>query len=240
MSWFGRGRRRQPRPSEPLVLTLDPAFFGGTTELALREWARRTGSVQRINYGAIPLPSIVAGGVNMLDAALRNATVKVYVIGWSEGAQVIAKWLRDHGPTSNVDPANVTFVLIGNPERKHGGACVVQSPPKKFFGLIAPKAHYGGCGIPDDTPYRVYDVARQYDGWADVPTVTHPCHLSLSTIDDAYHMDYFTVGLEGALSHTEGNVTYVLIPTKIRRECDRAAIEADFERPPYQPEPLAI
>lgn len=224
-------------PAQPTVLTLDPAFFTGVTDIALRGWAKRTGRIKRINYGAIPLPGVVAAAVGQLDRALTSIPGRKFVLGWSEGAQIAAKWLRDKGPTSTLDPGAVTFVLIGNPERRYGGACVVPSPPSKLFGILKPKAAYGGCGVPADTRFRVVDFARQYGGWEDCPTVAQPSPLALSTISDAYHMQYFTVGLDdpSVVTHTEGNITWALHRTPLRRESERAAIEASYERPPYAP-----
>ena len=234
-------RGRQPTPDRPTVFTLDPALFAGATELALRNWAHRTGVVRRINYGALPIASLAALGVAMLDKQLRETPGRKYVLGWSEGAQIIYKWLRERGPTSGVDPSEVVFISIGNPERKYGGACVVPSPPPKLFGLIdKPRASYGGCGLPDDTPFRVVDFVREGDGWADCPTVECPSELALGIPDDGIHMDYglfdpsVTLDNPSILTRTEGNVTYALLPTPAIRNCDREATACDFNRPPYE------
>lgn len=77
----------------------------------------------------------------------------------------------------------------------------------------------------------------QYDGWADLPTVEKPTALALNTINDGIHMfNYFTAGMNDpdVLSFTEGNVTYMMKPTPIAREWQRAEIEACFERPNYR------
>ena len=224
------------------VFTLDPAFFVGATKRALGGWAKTAGDVRPIRYGAIPMPMFVRKGVRLLNKALTTTPGPKYVLGWSEGAQIIAKWLREHGPDSEVNPADVVFILLGNPERFYGGACVVPSPPRKMGGLIKPKPSYGGCGFPADTRYRVVDLCRQYEGWADVPTVEEPSKVSLKNVDDGLHMNYFGVSLEDPdlLLHTEGNVTYGMWPTKLRHENDRAAIEADYQRPPYTPGTLSL
>lgn len=236
-------RRRRPRPAESrpsrpdrnppvTVITLDPALFTGATDLALRGWARQTGSVRRLMYGPIPHPAFAEGRVEMLDQAIHGTAGMVYVVGWSEGARIAAKWLRDKGPTSPVDPSRIVFILLGNPERKHGGVCVVPSPPRKLFGLINPEADYGGCGVPEDTRYRVFDLARQYGGWEDAPNVVAPSATALGALSDAYHMDYFSVSLDDdMLIHTENNVTHGLWVTGVP---NREIVEASYRRPPYR------
>lgn len=225
------------RSSRPIVLTLDPAFFVGTTALAMRGWAGRNGRVRNIRYGAIPLLPFTVIGAKMLDTALKQAvketSATVSVLGWSQGAQVVYKWLRHYGPRSVIPVNRVHFISIGNPERLYGGATVVQSPPRKLFGN-KPVASYGGRGVPSNNRYRVTDFVRQYDGWADLPTVASPSALSLATINDAYHLDYFTVSMEDAdvLEFVgPGNVTYLLKPTSVPQ---KAVVEQSYQRPAYQ------
>jgi hypothetical protein len=224
--------------SRPIVLTLDPAFFVGTTALSMRGWAGRTGRVKRINYGAIPLLPFVLVGVILLDQALKRAvkdtTATVWVLGWSQGAQIIYKWLRQNGPRSTIPVDRVRFVSIGNPERLYGGAVVVPSPPRKLFGK-KPVASYVGSGVPNGNRYQVIDFARQYDGWADLPNVVSPSSLSLSTISDAYHLDYFSVSIEDSdvVSFAgPNNVTYLLKPTSVP---NKNTVEQSYSRPAYQP-----
>lgn len=225
------------RPSYAIVLTLDPAFFVGTTALSMRGWARRNGRVRNIEYGAIPLLPFTVIGAKMLDTALRRAvnetTGPISVLGWSQGAQVIYKWLRQYGPRSTIPVSRVHFISIGNPERLYGGATVVQSPPRKLFGN-KPVASYGGKGVPNGNRYRVTDFVRQYDGWADLPTVASPSALSLATINDAYHLDYFTVSIEDSdVVQFAGpnNVTYLLKPTTV---LFKNTVEQSYQRPAYQ------
>ena len=224
--------------SQPIVLTLDPAFFVGTTALAMREWAKRNGQVRQINYGAIPLLPFTVIGAKMLDDELkksvRETTGMVHVLGWSQGAQVIYKWLRQYGPRSAIPASRVRFISIGNPERLYGGATVVISPPRKLFGT-RPVASYGGRGVPSKNRYQVTDFVRQYDGWADLPTALIPSSLALSTISDFYHLNYFNVSIEDsdvvAYKHTN-NVTYMLKPTNV---LFKNLVELSYSRPNYQP-----
>ena len=229
-----------------VVLGLDPAFFP-VMRFWMRNFAITDGrTFTRIAYPNVPNPlpflDFAGVGVSMLDKALHCTPGRKIVFGHSMGSQVAYKWLREKGPTSDICPADVVFVLGGNPERKYGGTCVVQSPPRKLFGSIAPKAAYGGCGLPEDTHYRVIDYVRQYDGWADVPTVECPSRESLGAVSDGYHLDYLKAGLfdPDVLTYTEGSVTYALKPTALKRESDRDVIECGFERPDYRCEPVRL
>lgn len=89
-------------------------------------------------------------GATRLDEAIRATPGTKIVLGYSQGAQVAGTWLRRfaHRPDAP-DPATLSFILIGNPERQYG-----QQPWTKKQ-------------TPNDTQYRVRDVARRNDNWAD-------------------------------------------------------------------------
>jgi hypothetical protein len=212
------------------------------TKLAMRGWAARTGQVRPVPYGPLPwpmpLPIFARHTARNLDSALRRALADtdgiVWVLGWSLGAQVAYKWLRDYGPTSDLPPDRIRFVSLGNPEREHGGACVVPSPPMKISGR--PKAAYGGCGVPEGNRYTVWDFVRQHDGWADCPTVEQPTAEALAACDDGIHMDYFTASLDDddvlAFTGTNG-VTYLFKPTRLPDPAKQSRIERSYQRPAY-------
>ena len=208
-----------------LVLCLDPAFFKGATKRALRKYAKKQNH-KVVRYQNIPLPLFAEKGCELLNDELKRTEVPVTVLGWSEGAQVAVKWLRDFGPNSDLE--DLEFILIGNPERKYGGACCVVNPPRHFG--VKPTAAYGGCGIPDGNRFPVIDYARQYDGWADLPTSADPGHAARKVPSDGIHMNYFHVGLddEDVLTYVEGNITYKLKPTQHRLSEEA---EVDYERP---------
>jgi hypothetical protein len=213
--------------SDPhIVLCLDPAFFRGATKKALHKWAKKQNH-KNIRYTNIPLPKFAEQGCRMLHDELVLASGPVTVLGWSEGAQVAAKWLREQGP-SFTPVAPLDFILIGNPERKYGGACCVVNPPRHMG--VKPTAAYGGCGVPEDTQYPVVDYARQYDGWADLPTSEDPGKAARKVPSDGIHMNYFGVDLDDpdVLSYTEGNITYKLKPTEHRLSEEA---EVDYDRP---------
>jgi hypothetical protein len=207
------------------ILCLDPAFFRGATKRALRKWAKKQNH-KNIRYRNIPTPRSAEQGCELLHRELLAATGPTTVLGWSEGAQVAAKWLREHGPTTHI--ADLDFILIGNPERKYGGACCVVNPPRHLG--VKPVAAYGGCGVPEDTPYTVTDYARQYDGWADLPTSANPGHAARKVPSDGIHMNYFDVGLDDddVLTYVEGNRIYKLKPTRHRLSEEA---ELDYDRP---------
>lgn len=163
-------------------------------------------------YVNIPLPGNGNGGRDAINTILHTHTPNSHVIiyGHSMGAQMIYKWLRDYGPTSDIDPATVTFVSTGNPERPRTGVSRVR--PLQY------PAMYGGVGFPAGTPYRVIDLARQYDFAADHPTATSnfPAMLNIGNLFTCpIHTDYTKVGINDPTNvvWVEGNVTYILCPT---------------------------
>lgn len=221
------------------VLGLDPAFFPvmGTW---MNDFATSNGrTFHRIWYPNIPSADNARAGVAALDRHLHETPGMKIVFGHSMGAQVAAKWLRERGPTSDIPPSEVVFVLAGNPERKYGGALAVPATPK-LWDMWQVEPTYGGPGIPDDTPYTVIDYARQYDWWADGPTVTTPSRAAQSNGSQAVHRDYFHVGIDDpdVLTYVEGNRIYKLKPTRITAT-DRAVVEQCYERPtgPFDPGP---
>lgn len=222
------------------VLGLDPAFFPvmGTW---MNDFATSNGrTFRRVWYPNIPSADNAEAGVAALDRHLHQTPGMKIVFGHSMGAQVAAKWLRERGPTSDIPPSEVVFVLGGNPERKYGGALSVPTRPK-LWDMWRVEPTYGGPGIPDDTPYTVIDYARQYDWWADGPTVPTPSRSAQSNCSQAVHRDYFHVGIDDpdVLTFVEGNRIYKLKPTRIA-DADRAVVEQCYERPtgPFDPGPI--
>lgn len=191
-----------------IVLGLDPAFFP-VMGVWLNRYATTGGrTFTRVRYPNIPSAGNARRGVEALDRALHGTDGPLVVFGHSMGSQVAAKWLREIGPASDVDPAAVTWLLCGNPERKYGGAlCVADTP--RYWGPV--QASYGGPGIPEDTPYTVVDYARRGDFWADAPDPRSPFTLA-GPGSQQVHCNYFSVGLDDpdVVSYTEGTRTYKL------------------------------
>ncbi|MDD7813702.1 PE-PPE domain-containing protein [Mycobacterium sp. CSUR Q5927] len=113
----------------------------------------------------------INGGVTALNNKLTSTSGDILVFGYSEGAQVATKWLRQYGKNTPVTPASrLQFLLIGNAERRYGGFAYKHQNLATICdvdGLPDP--------LPDGTstvPYKVTDFARQYDGFADFPSAT--------------------------------------------------------------------
>lgn len=149
-----------PAPAEPAktVLTLAPAFFPMPPNL-LRAEVFGGNTVVVVPYVNIPAAPNVNGGADMMDNMLYTTGGQVLVVGYSEGAQVADAWLRRYGPTIDVDPARVSFLLVGDPEAAVNG-CI---------SVWLCRAGYGGKGFPADTRYSGTVFARQYDFYADAP-----------------------------------------------------------------------
>lgn len=151
----------------------------------------------------VPYPYLLRSvGVKDLDLALHDggAVGPQIVFGYSQGARIVGDWLEEHAGTEGApSPDELSFVLIGNPGRKHGGAHVE-------WGQTTP-----------ETEYKVLDVSRQYDMASD-----YPDHFNLLAIANAYagftfvHANYEEVDLYDSANYfwTEGNTTYVFVPTK--------------------------
>lgn len=235
-----------------ITLCLAPAGNLGRATLApnhLRGDLFRDNYVRRdVRYTTIPSMDNAEEGRDNLDAALHAYPGKKIVEAHSMGTQVECKWLRDIGPDSDIDPDDVIFVGTGNPERKYGGVTTVPDA-----GL---PAIYGGIGPPADTPYTMYDIARQYEFWCDYPTGEMNDTAKRAAIAGLFlHLDYSQVAVNDPanVELVEGNVHYLLAPTwpvptvgKAFRasaavqqadDDDRPIIESAYNRPFTVPAP---
>ncbi len=165
----------------------------------------------------------VGGPFTLPDAdatALQNKLLSlppgtnVTVFGYSKGAVAATKWIKRYGPTSQLNPR---FVFIGDSFRRYGG-----------------QASSGT--VPADTRFTVIDVARQYDQYADNPTVTSS--PLFSQVDawiktNGIHQRYRTVSMYNPnnLVYQQGNITYVLIPTALSDSAMQAQYELAYNRP---------
>jgi hypothetical protein len=184
-------------PEPATVLTM--AMFAGGDEEELSGVLCQSPRTCR----AVPFPYLErsVGTEDLNDAIQGDASGQpLIVFGYSQGARVASQWLEEHaGAADAPSPDQLSFVLIGNPSRKHGGAHVI-------WGQITP-----------DTQYQVLDVARQYDLAAD-----RPDHPNLLALMNAYaglvqlHGHYEDVDIYAPTNYvwTEGNTTYVLVPTE--------------------------
>lgn len=187
-------------PEQARVLTLSLLPGGNNDDLQGEVCAGQR------SCSAVPYPYLLREhGVGLLDAALRQpmpdpAQPRQIVFGYSQGARVAANWIAEHGGSEGAPtPDDLSFVLIGNPGRKYGGAHV---------GL--------GQAVPD-SEYEVLDVARQYDLAADFPDQLNLLALANAFAGFAFvHPDYEEVDLHDPANYVwrEGKTTYVFIPTK--------------------------
>ena len=145
-------------------------------------------------------------GEQKLDAWIRNTPGKKIAMGHSLGASVIYKWLRDHSndPTAP-PPSELSFITMGTPE--HRGTGLVYSDPTGMYNYRKDL----GYGIPADTPYKVVDVCRQWDGWC----YWIPGDDRSKKGQNSLHLQYDSIDLDDPANQVdvEGNITYVLVPT---------------------------
>lgn len=156
-------------------------------------------SCQPLSYPYFEL----SAGAEDLQNALTLATPgePVVIFGYSQGARVVSQWLEDYQGTEGArTPDQLSILLIGNPDRRHGGAHV-------HLGQITP-----------ETVYDVIDVSREYDMASDWPD--HP--FNLLAVANAYagmryvHIDYDDIDIydPGNYVWREGTTTYVFVPTQ--------------------------
>ncbi|OBG32433.1 PE-PPE domain-containing protein [Mycolicibacter heraklionensis] len=155
------------------LIVIDPMGFNltalGLQYLLLKGTLVRPGdTVYRLPYVNTAGIEYIDHGVDLLDTKLRNTAGEILVFAYSEGAQVATKWLRTKGHPAPITPTSrLTFLFIGNAERRYGGFAYKHStfdPVADTQGLPEP--------LPDGTStvhYQVTDFARQYDGVADFP-----------------------------------------------------------------------
>ena len=121
-------------------------------------WAGRQGEVVEVPTAADLSVKAIPDAARSLDAVIRGTAGKLIVFGHSQGAQVASEWLREY---TSADRDRLEFVLTGNLERKHYGYAANKPtwvPGGNIRGLT-----------PDDTGYRVLDIGRRGDLWANYP-----------------------------------------------------------------------
>lgn len=153
-----------------------------------------------VDYPAGVGSGSVYAGVAALRSALAESDGPTVVFAYSQGAMVASRWMAEYAGSPDAPSADdLTFVLIGNPTRIHGGGMSLTDP------------------MPD-TQYHVIDIARQYDPVADFPD--DPANLvALANAAAGFvfvHLDYNGVNVDdpGNFTWTEGNTTYVFVPTE--------------------------
>ena len=192
----------QPGPATNTVLTLSP--FSTSTDMT----DELQGSMCGTPHNCVPVnwtPTFyVPAGATALDAAMAAQPAGPYtVFAYSQGAEVVEQWLKDHADDPDApNPADVKFVLIGNPTRVYGGT-------GSLFGEVVPPSQY-----------QVVDIAREYDFAADFPNKpSSPFYLLAIANAGAglvtVHLNYRDVNVDDPANTewTAGNTTYILVPT---------------------------
>ncbi len=117
------------------------------------------GSFWPFSHGYLSDPTwdvSVADGVASLSAAVAGIS-RTIIYGYSQGAVVASEYKGDN-PGSGA-----TYVLVANLDRPNGGLLA------RFSGLHIPILDFTFNEPTPATGDNTYDIARQYDGWADFP-----------------------------------------------------------------------
>lgn len=220
-------------PPVATVLTLSGLNFNFTRYMQNQfggVFARPPYVMREVRYPASLASDSISKGVTALDAALRGTSGPVIVLAHSQGAQVVSHWMRQHaGDPTAPSGELLVFLLTGNPLRSEGGYIVGR---KEVGGTV-------GQPTPVTSPWKVIDVARRYDGWADWPAD----ESNRRAVENAragmfqVHPRYDAVALDDP-SHivwTRGTTTFVLtreaLPTGRSYSDDlRRAMQAHIER----------
>ncbi|OBC10283.1 hypothetical protein A5784_37150 [Mycobacterium sp. 852013-50091_SCH5140682] len=142
------------------------------------------------------------------------------IFGYSQGANVATQYKRSfnqYWASHPGTPPAVSFVLIGNGNRPNGGAL------ERFRGLYIPGLDFTFSGATPTTtagaaPGQIttYDIAQQYDGFADFPTnPLNPFAMANAAAGLVLvHPNYQNVDPNSAVYQgTQGDTAYYLIPT---------------------------
>jgi hypothetical protein len=189
-------------------------------------------------YGTLTFNQSVAQGVHNLDDCVQGkpctahifvdpagAPTSTYVVfGYSQSARIatiekrnlIAMYRNPDGSWD--DPIDLSFVMIGNPNRPNGGIL------ERFNGLTIPilDVTFDGatptdtCDAAEVCHLPTVDISRQYDGWSDFPAFPLNLLADINAVAGiAYlHPDYLGDDVPGmAYQGTMGDTTYYLIPT---------------------------
>lgn len=161
----------------------------------------------------------VAEGLATLKELTGDDT-GVIVYGYSQGAVVATEYKRETGAVGN------TYVLVANPNRPNGGIL------ERFDGVHIPIFDVSFNGATPTDGDTTYDIARQYDGWADFPKyplnllATANALLGIAFLHGKYDADIDPAVLDDPTrtdKSVHGNTTYYLVHT------DRLPLLMPFE-----------
>jgi PE-PPE domain len=236
------------------VLTLAGSFAPGPgyMQYAMSGEVTENNDVVDVLYNNIGLFELnVQDGVTQLNAAINATPGKKIVFGHSLGAVVAYRWIKDIGPTWPGNPADLEFVVLGNPANKYTGYLATATLPSEWIDGDIDLAENT---IPVDTPYKVIDFVKQYDGWADFPNNTESPNYAIALTNTALelgfpinHINYFQESFDNPdnRSQVDGNITYTWTPSPLLGgllgpfgEAFRVQIETAYDRPVALGQPL--
>jgi len=182
-----------------IVLTLGGMNYGRTDEVgtALHQHAKRRGVSRKIvDYPQAATAQSIPLGVVALDTALRNTPEDCEIVAHSQGCEVVGEWMRRYAGRPDAPTHIRRIILLGNPERRFGGAMGYQFGNKKRQPT-------------PETQYRVDDIARKGDPWANADGVSLWARLTRSLWAPA-HRDYDDIDADnpGVLRRKSGNTSY--------------------------------
>ncbi len=173
--------------------------------------------------GSLTFDASVAQGVTNLNTAImaqQAAGHHTIVFGVSQSATVATlemRHLETLPPGQRPGPDELSFVLIGNPDRPDGGILA------RLPGISIPFLGFTTYGATPTNAYPTIDYAIQYDGVADFPqypidvfadanaiagfVFLHPAYSSVTSSQIAS-------GVVEPVSPTDTETTYILIPTQ--------------------------
>jgi hypothetical protein len=165
----------------------------------------------------------VARGVNDLNAAImaqHAAGHSTVVFGYSQSATIATleeRHLMTQPATQRPSTDQLSFVLVGNPDRPDGGFL------ERFNGLFIQDLGFTFFGATPVNAYPTTDIAIQYDGAADFPQYPLDIFADANAVAGLIflHPQYshltagqIASGVVEPVSPSDTETTYILIPTQ--------------------------
>lgn len=118
-------------------------------------------TVYTLPYVNQPGIANINAGAALLHTKILATSGNILLFGYSEGCQVIDKWINDHAASPPVPANRLSVLCIGNANSPHGGFAFGRSN----FNTVAYTA-----GLPATVPWPYTMFSRQYDPIGDFPT----------------------------------------------------------------------